>query len=276
MRVFGDADGIKIGEIFPSRKELANAGIHKPTQAGISGSAQSGADSIVVSGGYEDDEDMGGVIIYTGEGGRDLSTGKQIADQDLTGRNLALSKNSITGQPVRVVRKIPKEGYRYDGLFRVVDYSFTTGKSGYGIYRFRLEKIPRDSDATGGEITPNQPERTARLVQRIIRDSKVGISVKEKHGYKCQVCQVQLETPSGPYAESAHIKPLGEPHNGPDTSDNILCLCPNHHVLFDNKAFTISDDLSLIGIDGKLHTHPRHTINKEYLRYHRSQCKTLG
>jgi putative restriction endonuclease len=38
---------------------------------GIHGTAKEGADSIVVSGGYVDDRDMGDVIIYTGEGGND-------------------------------------------------------------------------------------------------------------------------------------------------------------------------------------------------------------
>ena len=37
--------------------------------------------SIVLSGDYVDDEDMGDVIIYTGEGGRDPNTGRQVADQ---------------------------------------------------------------------------------------------------------------------------------------------------------------------------------------------------
>jgi hypothetical protein len=23
---------------------------------------------------------------------------------------------------------------------------------------------------------------------------------------------------------------VGRPHNGPDTADNVLCLCPNDHV----------------------------------------------
>jgi hypothetical protein len=31
-----------------------------------------------------DDEDLGDVIIYTGEGGRDSTTGRQVADQQLT------------------------------------------------------------------------------------------------------------------------------------------------------------------------------------------------
>ena len=54
-----------------------------PPMAGISGTATEGADSIVVSGGYEDDEDHGDEIIYTGAGGNDPRTKKQIADQTL-------------------------------------------------------------------------------------------------------------------------------------------------------------------------------------------------
>lgn len=41
-----------------------------------------GADAIVVSGGYEDDNDDGDEIIYTGQGGNDPDSGKQVADQE--------------------------------------------------------------------------------------------------------------------------------------------------------------------------------------------------
>ncbi|NLU99268.1 hypothetical protein B6N13_14395 [Marinomonas sp. UCMA 3892] len=70
-------------------------------------------------------------------------------------------------------------------------------------------------------------------------------------------------------AEAAHIKPLGQPHNGPDVESNILCLCPNHHVLFDNGGFTIADDLSLIGIEGELKTVKKHTVDLAFIQYHR-------
>jgi hypothetical protein len=91
---------------------------------------------IFIRGGYEDDQDLGDVIIYTGEGGRDPDSGKQIADQELTGRNLALAKNSVTGLPVRVVRRVAA-GYQYSGLFNVEDYQAKYGKSGYKVYLFR-------------------------------------------------------------------------------------------------------------------------------------------
>ena len=85
----GDLPGVAPGTIFPSRAELAAAGIHRAPQAGITGAAEQGAESIVLSGGYPDDRDEGDVIIYTGHGGRDPASGRQIADQSFTRQNQA-------------------------------------------------------------------------------------------------------------------------------------------------------------------------------------------
>ncbi|WP_373564612.1 HNH endonuclease [Sphingobacterium sp. E70] len=63
---------------------------------------------------------------------------------------------------------------------------------------------------------------------------------------------------------------LGTPHNGHDSSDNLLCLCPNHHVMFDKGSFSIKDDLELMGeVSGKLFLHPSHKLNNKNLKYHR-------
>ena len=59
--------------------------------AGIHGRESEGSYSIVLSGGYEDDEDEGDEFTYSGSGGRDLSgnkrTAKQSYDQKLTHMN---------------------------------------------------------------------------------------------------------------------------------------------------------------------------------------------
>jgi putative restriction endonuclease len=68
---FGDIPGLSSGDVFPDRAALHAAGVHRPTQAGIAGRGAEGAESIVLNEGYEDDEDLGDEIIYTGEGGRD-------------------------------------------------------------------------------------------------------------------------------------------------------------------------------------------------------------
>lgn len=289
-RVFGSILGVQEGQLFVNRKALHEAGVHRPLQAGISGSASEGADSIVLSGGYEDDEDLGEVIVYTGHGGNDPETGQQIADQTLTKGNLGLYRSLNEGLPVRVVRGAghpskysPPEGYSYDGLYQVEDAWQEKGKSGFLIHRFRLRKIETEAPQTEALETavPSQapspslpsgqpqPSRSQTTVTRTVRDTQLTRDIKALHDHTCQVCGVRLEANGVPYAEAAHIRPLGQPHNGPDTPDNILCLCPNHHVLFDRGAFAIADDLTLVGLPGHLRIHPKHGLNPTYLAYHR-------
>jgi putative restriction endonuclease len=55
----------------------------------------------------------------------------------------------------------------------------------------------------------------------------------------------------------------------PRLSDNLICLCPNHHTLFELGCFMIANDLSLIGIEGRLHIHATHTLNGAHLKNHR-------
>lgn len=50
-RWFGEIDGVLVGATWITRAQAAAAAVHRPLQAGISGSAAEGADSIVVSGG---------------------------------------------------------------------------------------------------------------------------------------------------------------------------------------------------------------------------------
>ena len=111
--------------------------------------------------------------------------------------------------------------------------------------------------------------RADATISRIIRDTAVTRRVKELHDFRCQICGTRLETAAGAYAEGAHIRPLGSPHDGPDGEDNVLCLCPNHHVLLDRGGFAVADDLTLIGIEGKLRTVPGHSPNPRHLAYHR-------
>src|SRR5687768_12107490 len=100
-RTFGAIPGGPEGTVFDSRREAHDAGVHRPLQGGISGAAAEGADSIVVSGGYEDDQDFGDQIVYTGHGGNDPNTGQQVADQVLERGNAALARNYADGLPVR-------------------------------------------------------------------------------------------------------------------------------------------------------------------------------
>ena len=114
----------------------------------------------------------------------------------------------------------------------------------------------------------------ASTVQRLVRSTQVVQRVKELHSYACQVCGSAISVRGGRYAEGAHIRPLGHPHDGPDVLSNVLCLCPNDHVRFDFGAIWLDDDLSVV--DGlrletghRLRTVAGHEVGLAHVRYHR-------
>ncbi|CCM01961.1 uncharacterized protein FIBRA_04034 [Fibroporia radiculosa] len=132
-KTFGAIPGIPIGTWWLTREECSRDAIHAPWVAGIAGS-KDGAYSVALSGGYEDDVDLGNAFTFTGAGGRDLKgtksapknlrTAPQSCDQSFENpSNAALKKSCETKKPVRVIRGYklqsdyaPHEGYRYDGL----------------------------------------------------------------------------------------------------------------------------------------------------------------
>ncbi|XP_074338159.1 histone-lysine N-methyltransferase family member SUVH2-like [Apium graveolens] len=156
-RIVGAIPGVEIGDVFFFRMELCVVGIHEQPQAGIdylpssrSSNGEPIATSIIVSGGYEDDVDTGDVIIYTGHGGQDKGF-RQCANQKLECGNLGLERSMHYGIEVRVVRGFKYEGsvsgkvYVYDGLHKVVDCWFDVGKSGFGVYKYKIVRLENQS-----------------------------------------------------------------------------------------------------------------------------------
>jgi putative restriction endonuclease len=269
---YGEIPGTEEGDTFTRKLELKEKGIHLLQLAGIG----TGGASIVLNQGYVDDEDYWNEIIYTGHGGRDEKTGRQIKDQTFTKYNLDLAKNFEEGIPIRVCRGpkldspyAPSGYYRYDGLYIIDECWEEKGKDKFIICRFRLRKANDSDKPTSGKRKPKQGKRKTTTVSRLIRDSKESQWVKKLYDYQCQSCGITLETLFSKYAEGAHIHPLGRPHNGPDTRENILCFCPNCHVLFDKHALTILDDFTIKETDTKLHVNPIHKIGLAYLKYKR-------
>jgi putative restriction endonuclease len=275
--MIGEIEGVIEGQIYENRRELHDANVHRGLMRGIGARGE----SIVLSGGYADDKDYGDEIIYTGEGGRDSSTGLQVSDQTLTGGNLALYNHYREGNPIRVSRGsnadssyAPPSGYKYGGLYRIENVWSDIGRDGYKIWRYKFIKLS-NSEIITPTITSAPPQglrvtqRTQVTTSRIIRSSAIGNYVKRLYDYTCQISGVQLDTPNGRYAEACHIQPVGRPHNGPDDVSNVLCLSPNMHVLFDLGAISINDDLTLIGIEGILNIRDEHDLSQEAIRYHR-------
>ncbi|MEU4410603.1 YDG/SRA domain-containing protein [Streptosporangium sp. NPDC023963] len=281
---YGLVSDVEPGKIFLNRHALHEAKVHRPLQAGICGTAaRGGAESIVVSGGYEDDEDYGDTIIYTGHGGRDPNTGKQVKDQSPTDPgNAALIKSVMTGLPVRVVRGSggnknfsPEFGYSYDGLFAVTEYWTKNQPGHHMVMQFRLEKII-DLDRLLTKQQMSQRQNYGRwefVAGGLYSDRRLAAEIKNIYGHACQICGIVLEVPGGlKFASTVHIRSLELPHSGPDVKENMLCLCSNHRDLFKYGAITIEDDLKVVDqTDGEVISDlvSKHSISLEYIRYHR-------
>ena len=121
-------------------------------------------------------------------------------------------------------------------LYRVEDSWREPGLSGFQVCRYRLVQLGQDGTPLPippGTIPPGPAPRAESSVQRIVRNTAVSRQVKALHNYICQVCGELIAIAGGPYAEGAHIRPLGRLHDGPDVAANVLCLCPNDHVRFE-------------------------------------------
>ncbi|NYI99946.1 putative restriction endonuclease [Nocardioides thalensis] len=346
----GEYPGQPVGTMYDSRREAMEKHVHTQSGRGIDARIdQPGAGAICPSGGYVDDIDHGDWILYTGQGGRDRKTGRQIANQSLDDRdNAALVYSHNHNWPVRVLRGngadiyAPATGYRYDGLYWVDDYWTEPGADGFTVCRFLMVQLspeealawvdmsdypgqdlptvmrwsrkrpdrrqpptgrgdrvrrlrddsrsplppatpPRAEDADGTSSQTGQeglpegnetPGTTVSMVYRKQRDSSVSRAVKALYGDRCQVCHIRISLAGGPYSEGAHIRPIGEPHNGADKVNNMLCLCPNHHVMFDRGGLHIANNLFVYERDGSpvgpLNVDSRkHLLNPANLAYHR-------
>lgn len=148
-----------------------------------------------------------------------------------------------------------------DGYKHGRDLFFSVDGKGQGVWglRSQIEETPKavDLPSPGSEV----PERSQLTTYRILRDTVMARKVKLMHNNRCQICGDTLFLADGKsYAEAHHIRPLGRPHNGPDTPDNILVLCPNDHVRCDMGAVRL-DTATLITVEG-------HTIAPASIEYH--------
>lgn len=121
------------------------------------------------------------------------------------------------------------------------------------VYRY-LNRSLKDEDI-------NYYSRKKYVMYRMNRDSKLIADLKIIHNHMCQICGIQITLSNDSYySEGHHIKPIGGPHFGPDTSDNILIVCANCHVMCDYGA---------IKLDARsLNTMDTHIINPEFINYH--------
>ncbi|KAM5571505.1 E3 ubiquitin-protein ligase ORTHRUS 2-like [Rosa sericea] len=193
--------GVLVGECWEDRLECRQWGAHFPHVAGIAGQSNHGAQSVVLSGGYLDDEDHGEWFLYTGSGGRDLSGNKrtnkdQSFDQTFEKYNKALQVSCLKGYPVRVVRShkekrssyAPEKGLRYDGVYRIEKCWTKVGIQGFKVCRYLFvrcdnEPAPWTSDEHGDRPRPLPPIPELKKATSIIeRKSSPSWDFEERDG----------------------------------------------------------------------------------------------
>lgn len=181
------------------------------------------------------------------------------------------SSREVSGQWKAVVRDtIQKHSSDSSSFSRGTgrDLFFSVNGLGKGAWGLKdwAESTPEAvdlPDAEDGVTLPEGNEKPERIVSqcyRILRDTAIARQVKLLHRDICQICGEPLMLDAGEtYSEAHHIIPLGK-HAGPDTPENIIVLCPNHHALCDYGAIelVLSD---LRTVDG-------HEISVESIEYH--------
>lgn len=190
------------GQLWMSRAELQRDGVHAPPIAGISGTANGGAYSIVLGAfnekknlGYAD-VDMGDIIDYMGtalpdqeglgptneaDAHMDHPDAWDLNGQKPTPATRAMMTSLRTGRPVRVVRSWkmcgivknkPRKGYRYDGLYKVV--GMTALKEARQIWSFKLERLGNQGRLRGFARNEVQPDSSGRRKGHFYRERRRG------------------------------------------------------------------------------------------------------
>jgi len=100
---------------------------------------------------------------------------------------------------------------------------------------FMLLSAPSAELPEPTEVQPAEAEREREriLTVRLSRSSGFSKMVLDEYTNACAVCSLQLSI-----VEGAHIIPVHDSRSR-DESWNGICLCPNHHTLYDSRIIRI-------------------------------------
>ncbi|MFM2130480.1 MAG: hypothetical protein RL477_2026 [Pseudomonadota bacterium] len=125
-----------------------------------------------------------------------------------------------------------------------------------------------------------------QVVSRPFRDAKFSAQVRSAYHSTCALTGLCIINGGGrPEVDAAHIQPVGEGHNRPDSVRNGLALSKTVHWMFDRGLVSVTDDfriiaaeklipepaLRLLNADGQaiLPDNPIEQPHPSFLKYHR-------
>lgn len=141
-----------------------------------------------------------------------------------------------------------------------------------------------DSSEEGTGLYDREWHKT--LVSRPIRDAAFQRNVRLAYDSTCAMTGLRLINGGGNCeVEAAHIQPVGDDHNGPDSIRNGIALSRTVHWMFDRGILSLSDDYEiltspacpeatvrpLLNPDRRLRLPEEHLSrpHRRFLRYHR-------
>lgn len=142
--------------------------------------------------------------------------------------------------------------------------------------------------ALGEPREPFQRPIIQSLISRPFRDRAFTKLVRRAYRDRCALTGLRIINGGGrPEIDAAHIQPVSDGHNGPDSIRNGLALSKTAHWLFDRGLISIADDLSILVADKLVPAEARRLLNpdgqaivpkppadqphRDYLRYHRER-----
>ncbi len=154
---------------------------------------------------------------------------------------------------------IKRVGANKSHVMEFADLIYRTGYKRNSNYHTLDDKY--EQSTIYNQIIVQRADRFRVEINRIYRNIKLSSRVKLLCKNKCQICGESIQIGDDEYySEAHHIQPLGEPYNGPDVLENMLCVCPNHHVML---------DYGVIYLDiNKLRYLDLNPISRIYIDYH--------
>lgn len=155
-------NGLRVGDWWPYQICALRDGAHGSLIAGISGTHDTFAFSIVISGKYGSlDIDKGDVIFYSDSKALENKNSRRATYSNTTE---AMHRSAQLHKPIRVLRSSAhlskfgvSKGLRYDGLYTITGVQTRHNDSGGAYYRFQLEREP--GQAAIDLKRPTQEER---------------------------------------------------------------------------------------------------------------------
>ncbi|GJW73401.1 histone-lysine N-methyltransferase family member SUVH9-like protein [Tanacetum coccineum] len=169
-RIVDAIPGVHVGDVFFFRMELYVVGMH--------GQAQAEIDYLMSSQSFKR-ESIARSVIDTHS--------RHVVHQKLEGGNLAMEGSMHYEIEVRVIRGFKYERsasgkvYVYDGLYKILEAWFDVGKSGFGVFKFKLVRIVNQVEMGSAVLKFANTLRVRPLEARPVGYVSFDISMKKEN-----------------------------------------------------------------------------------------------